>query len=668
MNLIILVVFLFSSVSGAKIRKLIDFLEKDAPNDIEKAPNYNEESVAFRRNKNFNPCLENRFVCSNNGKCLSEDGNFYCVCPVTHYGKTCEHVADQSKCERNLCQNNSTCVSIQTKKTIVNTVLLKSLRLTKGANSPLTDKELSDIDMEVEYECICQKGTFGGLCDESDVDRKCQEVYCLGRGKGTVDQNGTCHCECEKQFFGERCEQLSACFDTQCQNGGVCEDVVDWQTKTVTATCKCPQTLEIIGGTVTGENCENLKIPDTIPAELVPCAAGRNSSYFFENLIDQINIDFGKDIGELDAIQNDYHDGETKNGKMDSGWCKNDGKCVAEVVRVQTSRAYYIHRCECPNRLTDGYYCEYKRHDACSLTREEVARGARWDEKCTDSQHGACVDINGEATCVCKPDYTGETCEVFDPCARHPCKHGDCIPIPSSADVAFGTNRFQCLCPLSAKLDTENNDCVEINEKKCAKGVCGNGRCVPCDSDIPSADDLMPLCNPNEKAQGFRCLCESGYLPPFCKIHTNPCYHNLCQNSGTCRVDPKTRSYDCQCLNGTRGSLCETIDDSCDAFGSKICVHGVCVNDAYFHRGFSCECVEGFEGFDCDVAVGWSSVWYSRFERNYQYTGPLLACLLSLIVMFPLILMSRRRRDEASLAPTSSSEGTKVEEGKSMNI
>ncbi|KAF1771410.1 hypothetical protein GCK72_003236 [Caenorhabditis remanei] len=592
MNLIILIVFLFSLVSGAKIRKLIDFLEKDAPNDIEKAPNYNEESVAFRR------------------------GIF----------------------------------SIQTKKTIVNTVLLKSLRLTKGANSPLTDKELADIDIEVEYECICQKGTFGGLCDESDVDRKCQEVYCLGRGKGT-------------------CEQLSACFDTQCQNGGVCEDVVDWQTKTVTATCKCPQTLEIIGGTVTGENCENLKIPDTIPADLVPCAAGRNSWYFFERLIAQIDIGLDKDIWELGAIQKDYHDGETKNGKMDSGWCKNDGKCVAEVIRVQTSRAYYIHRCECPNRLTDGYYCEYKRHDACSLTREELARGARWDEKCTDSQHGACVDINGEATCVCKPDYTGETCEVFDPCARHPCKHGDCIPIPSSADVAFGTSRFQCLCPLSAKLDTENNDCVEINEKKCAKGVCGNGRCVPCDSDIPSADDLMPLCNPNEKAQGFRCLCESGYLPPFCKIHTNPCYHNLCQNSGTCRVDPKTRSYDCQCLNGTRGSLCETIDDSCDAFGSKICVHGVCVNDAYFHRGFSCECVEGFEGFDCDVAVGWSSVWYSRFERNYQYTGPLLACLLSLIVMFPLILMSRRRRDEASLAPTSSSDGgTKVEEGKSMNI
>lgn len=115
---------------------------------------------------------------------------------------------------------------------------------------------------------------------------------------------------------------------------------------------------------------------------------------------------------------------------------------------MNSSRAYYIYRCECTNPLTDGYYCEYKRHDSCSLTREEVARGDRWDEKCTDSQHGACVDISGVAHCVlvhlpacllpsspnfrCKPDYTGEKCEIFDPCARQPCKHGDCIPVGTS--------------------------------------------------------------------------------------------------------------------------------------------------------------------------------------------------------------------------------------------
>ncbi|ULU13987.1 hypothetical protein L3Y34_016478 [Caenorhabditis briggsae] len=643
MNLVLFLA-LYYGVSGSKIRKLIDFLDKDAPGDIEKAPNYNEESVAFQRNKNFNPCLENREICANKGKCRNEDGNFYCVCPVTHYGKTCEHVADQTNCVKNLCQNNSTCVSTKNRRSIVNTVLLKELRLAKGVKEPLTDNELEEIDIQVDYECICRKGYFGGLCDESELERNCQEVHCLGRGKGIIDKDGNCHCECEKQYFGERCEQLSACYDTQCENGGICEDQVDLVAKTVTATCKCSGTVEIIGGTVTGENCEKLEIPNSIPQELVPCTDGRNSALYFKKLISQIDIGLDKDITELEAIQNDYHDGKTRNGQMTTSWCENNGKCVPEVIRVSTSRAYYIHSCECTDPLSDGYYCEYKRHDACSLTREEVARGARWDEKCTDSMHGACVDINGQATCVCKPDYTGDTCEVFDPCARHPCKHGDCIPIPSSADVAFGTNRYQCLCPLSAKLDTENNDCVEINEKKCAKGVCGNGRCVPCESDIPYDDDLMPLCNHNEKLQGFRCLCDSGYLPPYCKIHTNPCYHNLCQNSATCHADPKTKSYDCQCVNGTRGSLCETVDNSCDAFGSKICDNGECINDEYYHRGFSCDCFEGWEGLDCDIPIGSMVIWWRRLETHYQFTMPLLACFLSLSVIFPLIFWSRRGR------------------------
>ncbi|EGT31855.1 CBN-SPE-9 protein [Caenorhabditis brenneri] len=387
---------------GAKIRKLIDFLEADVPNDIKTAPNYNQESVAFQRNKEFNPCLENTNICANKGTCFNEAGNFYCVCPVTHYGKTCEHVADQTNCENNLCQNNSTCVSIQNPRTIVNTVLLRELRTSKGNKESLTDKELADLDVQVQYECICQKGYFGGLCDESEEDRKCQEVYCLGRGKGTLDGNGKCFCECEKQFFGERCEQLSACYDSECQNGGICEDVLDLKTKTVTATCKCPSTLEIVDGTVTGDNCENLKVPITIPKELTPCMEGQNSAMFFKKLISKIELDLDKDKdrAELEAIQQDYHNGITHHGEMDSGWCENSGKCVPDVVRVSTSRFYYIHRCDCTNPLTDGYYCEYKRQDACSLTREEVARGARWDEKCTDAQHGACVDINGEAHCV----------------------------------------------------------------------------------------------------------------------------------------------------------------------------------------------------------------------------------------------------------------------------
>ncbi|CAI2296084.1 unnamed protein product [Caenorhabditis sp. 36 PRJEB53466] len=593
----------------------------------------------------------NANICSNGGKCAAEGGNFYCICPVTHYGKTCEHLADQTNCERHLCQNNSTCVSTKSRRTIVNTVLLNQLRVEKGAQKALDDRELALIDLEVNYECICQKGTFGALCDESEADRTCRDVYCLGRGKGKSDNSGKCLCECEKQFFGERCEQLSACFDTLCENGGICQDVVDAQAKTIRAVCKCPEKVEIIGATVTGENCETLHIPTGIAKELLPCEQGRDSFTFFKKLKAKIDLSLMAEIDELEAIQMDYHDGNSSNAKMSVGWCQNAGKCVAEVVRVKSGRAYFVHRCECTDALSDGYYCEYRRSDACSLRREEVARGARWDEKCTDMQHGACVDIMGEPKCVCKPDYTGESCEVFDPCARHPCKHGDCIPTPSSADSSFGTQRFQCLCPLSAKLDANNSDCVPIIDKKCGAGVCGNGRCVPCDSDISAADDdLMPLCNLNENAQGFRCLCEAGYLPPVCKVHTNPCHQNLCQNSATCRVNEAQKSYDCICLNGTRGTLCETIVDSCDAFGNNVCEHGVCVNDEYFHRGFSCDCDDNFEGLNCDVALSSVETLFRRVQKHYEYSLPLSVCVVTLLLLFLIILAGNRGRGGQKLA------------------
>uniref|UniRef100_A0A8R1ERH5 EGF-like domain-containing protein n=1 Tax=Caenorhabditis japonica TaxID=281687 RepID=A0A8R1ERH5_CAEJA len=126
--------------------------------------------------------------------------------------------------------------------------------------------------------------------------------------------------------------------------------------------------------------------------------------------------------------------------------------------------------------------------------------------------------------------------------------------IPSSADSALGTNRYQCLCPLSARLDP-NNDCVAIDRVACPRDACANGRCVPCDDDdndvsktassksIEKGDDLMPLCNSNEQRQGYRCLCEAGYLPPTCTVPTNPCHQNLCQNGAACNVT-EHKSYE----------------------------------------------------------------------------------------------------------------------------
>uniref|UniRef100_A0A0M3HGG8 EGF-like domain-containing protein n=1 Tax=Ascaris lumbricoides TaxID=6252 RepID=A0A0M3HGG8_ASCLU len=37
--------------------------------------------------------------------------------------------------------------------------------------------------------------------------------------------------------------------------------------------------------------------------------------------------------------------------------------------------------------------------------------------------------------------------------------------------------------------------------------------------------------------------------------------------------------------------------------GLTTCVMGICVEDENFIRGFSCECLEGYEGLNCDLIV-----------------------------------------------------------------
>ncbi|CAB3408902.1 unnamed protein product [Caenorhabditis bovis] len=626
-------------VNGKVIRKFIDLLDKDAPTPLKLAPNYNEESISYKRNKKFDPCVQNPKICGSNGKCLSKDGNFYCICAPTHYGKTCEHIADQTNCQSNICENNSTCVSSETHRTIMNTTLIQLLRASKPDFEPLSISELASAEIVINYECICQPGFVGEICEISEAQRSCEEDYCLNRGRGVLEEN-KCVCKCEKQFFGNRCEQVSACYETKCENGGVCEDEIDMKAKTISAKCVCPKKIKNVDAVIEGEFCEKVKIIGE--NKNLPCAPGGNAFEMMSAMMEKLPnlLETEAETKELREIQNNYNDGTNKPKKMTNGWCENGGKCVPQVVKIASKEFYYLPTCTCTDPLTEGYYCEYKRKDACDLTLEEIARGVRLDEKCTDIAHGACVDILGTAHCVCKPDYTGANCENFDPCARKPCKHGNCIALSESSSP--GGARYQCLCPLSAKLE-HGTDCVNIEEGVCKKGICGHGRCMPCDA--PKDDDMLPICNQAEIKRGYRCLCEAGFVPPFCRAHSNPCYQNLCQNSAKC-VPNQYKSYDCQCLNGTSGTICENIDDACEAFGHSVCQNGECINDYYWRRGFSCDCLVGYEGLNCEISLPLMATGWRLVTRHYQFTMPVAFCALSLILLFIFSTRTANRQKE----------------------
>lgn len=73
-----------------------------------------------------------------------------------------------------------------------------------------------------------------------------------------------------------------------------------------------------------------------------------------------------------------------------------------------------------------------------------------------------------------------------------------------------------------------------------------------------------------------------------------------CLNGGTCHN--KLGSYECKCLNGYDGRICEQRVGFCL---QNPCAHGKCHDEA---NGFKCKCEEGFSGMLCDQKAEESEV------------------------------------------------------------
>lgn len=109
--------------------------------------------------------------------------------------------------------------------------------------------------------------------------------------------------------------------------------------------------------------------------------------------------------------------------------------------------------------------------------------------------------------------------------------------------------------------------------------TCDNDPCLnggTC-SDDPSGSD------------SFTCACVPGYEDDArCAYETDYCAPITCQNGATCVSDRTSLTYDCQCVTGYTGILCETNIDDCQP--------NSCLNGA--------PCVDGVNEFMCDCLAG----------------------------------------------------------------
>ena len=213
--------------------------------------------------------------------------------------------------------------------------------------------------------------------------------------------------------------------------------------------------------------------------------------------------------------------------------CLNGGTCKTTPTGFT---------CQCPATWT-GYVCNYP-----SDVSDRVALNC-FDEGRRCLNGGSCLKYQDEFfyTCKCPPNYSGSTCETYEP-PKNPC--------------------------------STSNPCLN-------GGVC--------------------IFNPPAY---FQCKCTDNFIGPNCE-RLNPCMNNTCLNNGVCRIDIDTNDYVCtcldnymgrncqeckpqfagpfcnQCANGYTGLNCDQVSNQCTP---NPCNNGACILESNLYK---CVCAEG---------------------------------------------------------------------------
>ncbi|XP_072166683.1 uncharacterized protein [Diadema setosum] len=159
----------------------------------------------------------------------------------------------------------------------------------------------------------------------------------------------------------------------------------------------------------------------------------------------------------------------------------------------------------------------------------------------------------------------------LDPCETNPrlCLHGECI--------STGNGNYRCECGRGFRLSSRGSQCIDVNECRESRNICGGGRCL-------------------NSYGSYHCMCAQGLVRrgSTCEDvnectsrNFNPCGEYTCLNT--------RGSYHCSrtdCANGYRYDIsfqrCIDVDE-CES--QNACEHGRCINT---EGSFRCVCSRGF--------------------------------------------------------------------------
>ncbi|KAM8902916.1 protocadherin Fat 4 isoform 2-T2 [Spinachia spinachia] len=138
-----------------------------------------------------------------------------------------------------------------------------------------------------------------------------------------------------------------------------------------------------------------------------------------------------------------------------------------------------------------------------------------------------------------------------------------------------------------------------ITSDPCHIEPCTNG--ATCNKNIYIGQDVAALESSavifvSPQKEIFNCSCLAGFTGTLCEDDINECEVNPCENRGTCVNTPG--SFYCHCQSGFSGSFCSTDGDEC--LKLKCQNGGTCTST---QDGYHCHCILGFEGEVCELFI-----------------------------------------------------------------
>eukprot|EP01047_Picozoa_sp_COSAG01_P037002 COSAG01_NODE_2915_length_6861_cov_2.886128_2_plen_2005_part_01 len=483
------------------------------------------------------------------------------------------------------------------------------------------------------FNCSCSAGFYGSLC-QFDVD-ECSSNPCL---------HGTCYDSCSAAHASDSCSALKM---SACSIGDCC---VPFRNISVnTFYCDCRPGYNGTRCEIDVNECESHPCANGVCIESMTCLAGAESTGCDAvnmatcqngSCVPRISIDSfqcicpagwdgilcADDVDECvsSPCQNGAMCGEssTCSTSMDlvqsdpSSWSKHDADCAA-VALVACDGGGCV-----PKLPVDHYVC------VCLAGFSGETCGVDIDECASNPcRNGARCEHLGpdKYNCTCLAGFSGEHCENdVNECTSMPCVNGGhCFESNtnqyasskfSCTDKSLGTgksglcsrnngNKTECLsqsaCHWVDKVPDGADHC-NVRQSRCAAlgmDICDEGFCVPVGS---CAVNTCPM---NIRVTSFECVCLAGFQGSLCQIDvnecaSNPCKHGKCTESQTCGTKTENDN-DCSMVPGMIGCL----------GGATLNETGLCVpanTTGNLHgtiNSFACTCELGWTGSYCNIDI-----------------------------------------------------------------